>query len=138
MLTAKEAVDRAPSPGALVATADLIKNQPEFLQNSSASSTVLSRLRTPAAGRRSSENVQTPSGFSGAARGYAGRIAVSVYAGQRAGERNWLGGGKDSKLAQVLHDTAEFLKEQQKITTVLDDYSAFIDPRFVSATLASN
>lgn len=141
LLTAKEAADRgAVTFGALAATADLIKDQPQFLQNFVGIVDKYYRDLAQAPWTEDSEHVQALARFTGAKpEDIAGRIAVSVYvpASEQASAA-WLGGGKDSKLAAVLHDTAEFLKEQQKITTVLDDYSAFIEPRFVSATLASN
>jgi taurine transport system substrate-binding protein len=143
LLTAKEAADRgAVTFGALVATADVIKDHPAFLQSFVGVVDKYYRdlAQNPGSWTPESENVQALAKFSGAKpEDIASRIAVSVYvpASEQA-SATWLGGGKDSKLAAVLHDTAEFLKEQQKITTVLDDYSAFIDPRFVSATLASN
>lgn len=141
LLTAKEAADRgAVTFGALVATADLVKDQPQFLQSFVGIVDRYYRDLAQQPWTADSEHVQALAKFTGAKPDdIASRIAVSVYvpASEQA-SATWLGGGKDSKLAAVLHDTAEFLKEQQKITTVLDDYSAFIDPRFVSATLASN
>jgi len=40
----------------------------------------------------------------------------------------WLGGGTQKTIAV----TAKFLKEQKKISTVLDDYSKFVDPSFIA------
>jgi taurine transport system substrate-binding protein len=143
LLTAKQAADRgAITFGALIATAELIKDKPQFLQSfvSIVDKYYRDLAQNPRNWTADSENVKVLAKFSGAKpQDIADRIKVSVYvpASEQASP-NWLGGGKDSKLAKVLHDTAEFLKEQQKITTVLDDYSAFIDPHFVAATLASN
>jgi len=143
LLTAREAADRgAVTFGALVATGDLVNNQPQFLQSlvGIVDGYYRDLQQNPGSWTAESEHVQALARFSGAKpQDIAARIAVSNYvpAREQAGA-TWLGGGKDSKLAAVLRDTAEFLKEQQKITTVLDDYSAFIDPRFVAATLASN
>jgi taurine transport system substrate-binding protein len=143
LLTAKEAADRgAVTFGALVATADLIKDKPEFLQNfvSIVDKYYRDLAQTPGGWTPDSANVQALSKFTGAKPDdIAERLKVSVYvpANEQA-SANWLGGGSDSKLAHVLRDTAVFLKEQQKITTVLDDYSAFIDPRFVAAVVAAN
>ena len=143
LLTAKEAADRgAITFGALVATADLLKDKPEFLQNfvSIVDKYYRDLAQTPGGWAPDSANVQALSKFTGAKPAdIADRLKVSVYvpASEQA-STNWLGGGSDSKLAHVLHDTAVFLKEQQKITTVLDDYSAFIDPRFVAAIVAAN
>lgn len=41
----------------------------------------------------------------------------------------WLGGGA----AQALRETALFLKDQKKISMVLDDYAPFVNPTFVQA-----
>lgn len=45
----------------------------------------------------------------------------------------WLGGGEESGLAHILKDTAEFLKEQKKISAVLPSYAAFVTPDVVKA-----
>jgi len=45
----------------------------------------------------------------------------------------WLGGGKASGAAQALASTAEFLKAQKRIPSVLPDYSVVINPSFVDA-----
>lgn len=42
---------------------------------------------------------------------------------------DWLGGGA----AQALRETALFLKDQKKISTVLDDYGPFVNASFVQA-----
>ncbi|MFC3059709.1 taurine ABC transporter substrate-binding protein [Paenirhodobacter populi] len=54
------------------------------------------------------------------------------------GTAAWLGGGADGAVARTLKDTAAFLKEQKKITAVLDDYSPFVDPQFVDALKVTN
>ena len=98
------------------------------------------KQRDPALVRKRGPRALGLSKFSGAkAEDIAARLKVSVYipaADQASGQ--WLGGGEGSKLAEVLKDTAGFLKEQKKINQVLDSYAAFVDPRFVQATLASN
>jgi taurine transport system substrate-binding protein len=45
----------------------------------------------------------------------------------------WLGGGKDSGVAKAMADTAQFLKEQGRITEVASDYSKFVNPEFAKA-----
>jgi taurine transport system substrate-binding protein len=51
----------------------------------------------------------------------------------------WLGGGEKSGAAKILQATAEFLKEQKKITQVLPSYAAFVTPEFLpSGGAASN
>jgi taurine transport system substrate-binding protein len=143
LLTAKQAAERgAVTFGALVATGDLIKEHSDFVQKFV---TIVDKyykdIEThPGNWTAGSDNVKALAKFSGARpEDIAGRIAVSTYvpAADQASSK-WLGGGEQSDLAHVLHDTAEFLKGQQKINQVLDSYAAFVDPRFVQATLASN
>ena len=45
----------------------------------------------------------------------------------------WLGGGEKSGLAEILKNTAVFLKEQKKISDVLPSYAAFVTPDVVIA-----
>ena len=68
----------------------------------------------------------------------SGKVILTAKQAADQASPQWLGGGEGSKLASVLKDTAGFLKEQQKINAVLDSYAAFVDPRFVQATLAAN
>jgi taurine transport system substrate-binding protein len=46
---------------------------------------------------------------------------------------DWLGGGKDGKVAKALANTATFLKAQGRITDVPDDFSKFVDSEFAAA-----
>jgi taurine transport system substrate-binding protein len=143
LLTAKQAAERgAVTFGALVATGDLVKDHSDFVQKFVKITDKYYRDAEthPENWTATSENVKALSKFTGAKpEDIAQRIKVSVYipAGDQASPQ-WLGGGEGSKLAAVLKDTAQFLKEQQKINAVLDSYAAFVDPRFVQATLASN
>jgi len=50
--------------------------------------------------------------------------------------RRWLGGGARGGAARALAFTAEFLKEQKKIPTVLSDYATVVDPEWVEKVLA--
>jgi taurine transport system substrate-binding protein len=143
LLTAKQAAERgAVTFGALVATGDLVKDHADFVQKfvKIVDGYYRDAETHPEHWTATSENVQALSKFTGAKpEDIASRLKVSVYvpAAQQASTQ-WLGGGDGSTLAHVLKDTAQFLKEQQKINKVLDSYAAFIDPRFVQATLASN
>jgi taurine transport system substrate-binding protein len=143
LLTARQAADRgAVTFGALVATGDLIKEHSDFLQQFvKIVDKYYKDLEThPENWTADSDNVKVLAKFTGAKpKDIADRIKVSAYvpAADQASAK-WLGGGEQSALAHVLHDTAEFLKGQQKINQVLDSYAAFIDPRFVQAALASN
>lgn len=45
----------------------------------------------------------------------------------------WLGGGKDSGVAKAMANTAQFLKEQGRITEIPPDFSKFVDPTYAAA-----
>jgi taurine transport system substrate-binding protein len=47
----------------------------------------------------------------------------------------WLGGGADGGGAKALQFTAEFLKEQGKVDTVLPDYAKFVTPAYAEAAM---
>jgi taurine transport system substrate-binding protein len=143
LLTAKQAAKRgAITFGALVATADLVNEHADFVQKfvKITDKYYRDQHNHPQNWSATSEHVKALAKFSGAKpEDIAARIAASNYVpGDAQASAQWLGGGEGSKLAAVLKDTAAFLKEQQKINQVLDSYAAFIDPRFVQATLASN
>ncbi len=143
LLTAKEAAERgAVTFGALVATAETVADDSDFLQRfvSIVDGYYRDLQNTPGGWTADSPHVQALSQFSGAKpQDIADRLKVSVYVptSVQAGPE-WLGGGESGKLAKVLLDTAAFLKEQQKITKVLDSYAPFFDPRFVAAAVAAN
>ena len=45
----------------------------------------------------------------------------------------WLGGGKDSGVAQAMANTAKYLKEQGRITDVPADFGKFVNPEYAAA-----
>jgi taurine transport system substrate-binding protein len=45
----------------------------------------------------------------------------------------WLGGGKDGGVAKAMASTANFLKEQGRITDVPADFGKFVNPEFAAA-----
>ena len=47
------------------------------------------------------------------------------------GSDAWLGGGEHSGVATILKNTAAFLKEQKKISTVLPSYAQFVTPDYL-------
>jgi taurine transport system substrate-binding protein len=47
----------------------------------------------------------------------------------------WLGGGEDSRAAQALRYTAEFLKEQKKIPAVPESFAQFVNPTYVEMAM---
>lgn len=80
-----------------------------------------------------SEPVQAVAKWSGAE---AGNVpdSLALYAfvtpQEQAGEQ-WLGGGESSVVASSLHATAEFLRDQGIIASVLPDYSVGVNPGWV-------
>ena len=47
----------------------------------------------------------------------------------------WLGGGAEGGAAKALYFTSAFLKEQDKIDTLLDDYGTAVTPAYVEAAM---
>lgn len=45
----------------------------------------------------------------------------------------WLGGGRNGGVAKAMAETANFLKEQGRITAVAPDYSVFVNPAYAAA-----
>lgn len=60
------------------------------------------------------------------------KATVAIPLSEQIG-KDWLAGG----VATTLKDTAQFLKEQRKITAVKDSYAEFVDPQYANAVLAS-
>ena len=48
---------------------------------------------------------------------------------------DWLGCGKEGGAARALTATAQFLKSEKKIPSVLSDYSLFVNPQWVKLAL---
>ena len=63
-------------------------------------------------------------------------LAVGVPPLDEQTSEKWLGGGDKSSVARILKDTAEFLKDQKKITAVKDSYGEFADPQYAEAAKA--
>lgn len=62
--------------------------------------------------------------------------SLSLYAFPTLAEQaspQWLGGGASSRAVFALHDTATFLKGQQQISSVLPDYTQYVNPSYVQA-----
>jgi len=50
----------------------------------------------------------------------------------------WLGGGRDGGAAQALRFTAEFLKAEKQVPTVLGDYARAVNPHWVESARAGD
>ena len=63
----------------------------------------------------------------------AAMAAYNFPSAKEQASNTWLGGGKDGGVAKAMADTANFLKEQGRITAVAPDYSAFVNPTYAAA-----
>jgi taurine transport system substrate-binding protein len=62
--------------------------------------------------------------------------AMAAYNFPSAAEQaspTWLGGGSSGGVAKAMADTARFLKEQGRITSVAPDYGTFVNPAYAAA-----
>jgi taurine transport system substrate-binding protein len=138
LVTSKDVADKgAPTFSAWVATGAFAKDHPDFLK---AFAGVIARQQTSFVNDKSawgpdSENAKLLAGLLGgtpadqsSALKNLNLLPVKVQASDA-----WLGGGEKSGLAEILKNTAVFLKEQKKITDVLPSYSAFVTPDVVIA-----
>lgn len=136
LLTSRQVADRgAPTFSAWVATASFAKDNPAFLKGFSG---VVERYSASfrddkAAWGPDSANAKTLATLLGGTPADQAAALTNlslVPAGQQA-SKDWLGGGENSGAAKILKDTAEFLKEQKKITTVLPSYGGFVTADYV-------
>jgi len=136
LLTSKEVADRgAPTFSAWVATAAFAKENPDFLKNFSA---VIDKYSTDFV--KNKANWGPDSGHAKALAKLlggtpqdqaAGILNLSLLPLDKQASDAWLGGGEKSGAAQILKATAEFLKDQKKITAVLPSYAAFVTPDYL-------
>ena len=138
LLTSKQVADRgAPTFSAWVATAAFAKQNPAFLKTFA---TVIDKesssfLKDRAAWGPASENAKTLAKLLGGtpADQANGITRLSLLSVQQQASADWLGGGEASGVAKILKATAEFLKDQKKITAVLPSYAAFVTPDYLPA-----
>jgi taurine transport system substrate-binding protein len=143
LVTSKQVSERgAPVFGALVVTTKFAEANPEFLSRYVAlvDQYYASFLHDKAAWGPDSENAKLIAGLQGGTpKENAERmLATNVIPLADQVTDKWLGGGDKSGVAQVLSDTAGFLKDQHKITAVKDSYADFVDPRYAAAAQTLN
>jgi taurine transport system substrate-binding protein len=63
----------------------------------------------------------------------AAMAAYNFPSAKEQASNTWLGGGKAGGVAKAMADTASFLKEQGRITSVAPDYSVFVNPTYAAA-----
>ncbi len=136
LLTSRQVADRgAPTFSAWVATGSFAKENPAFLKSFAG---VIERYSTSfqsdkAAWGPESDNARTLAKLLGGtpADQAAALTNLSLVPAKQQATPTWLAGGEGSGIARILKDTAEFLKEQKKITTVLPSYGGFITTDYV-------
>ncbi|BAI74928.1 sulfonate/nitrate/taurine transport system substrate-binding protein (plasmid) [Azospirillum sp. B510] len=136
LLTSREVADRgAPTFTAWVATAAFAKENPAFLTSFAGTIERYSTsFRTDkAAWGPDSENAKTLAKLlGGTPSDQASALTnLSLVPAEVQASTAWLAGGEGGGAAKILKETAEFLKEQKKITTVLPSYGGFVTADYV-------
>ncbi len=138
LVTSKDVADRgAPTFSAWVATGAFAHDNPEFLKSFVA---VIDKYQKSfaedkAAWGPESANAKTLATLlGGKPEDQAAALQnLSLLTPEQQASAAWLGGGDKSGAASILKATAEFLKEQKKISEVLPSYAAFVTPVAVEA-----
>lgn len=143
LLTAGQVADRgAPTFSALVVTGKFAKANPDFLGQyvRLIDGYTTSYLSNPVGWGPESENAKAIAKLQGgtaAENSEQLKTTVVPPLDEQASDK-WLGGGDKSAVAKILKDTAGFLKDQKKITTIKDSYASAADPQYADAAKASN
>ena len=136
LLTSKQVAERgAPTFTAWVASGAFVKSHADFLKKFSAviHKQDASFTHNKAAWNANSDNAkQLAQLLGGTALNQANGLSnLSLVDIKTQSTKAWLGGGEKSGIAKILKDTAEFLKEQKKISSVLPSYAAYVTPDLV-------
>lgn len=139
LVTSREVAEGgAPTFSAWVAAGEFAKANPEFLKAYAGvvDKTYASFRQDPAAWGPDSENAKTLAKFLGgtAEQQAAALKNLTLLTPEEQASSKWLGGGEDAGAAKILKDTAAFLKEQGKVSRVLDSYADFVTPAAVALT----
>jgi taurine transport system substrate-binding protein len=143
LITSGEVAKRgAPVFSALVVTGDFARKNPEFLTKYVAliDKYYVDFAKNPNNWGPASENIKLIAKLQGGTpeENYGWLKTTVVIPLQDQVTDAWLDGGDKGSVAQTLKNTAQFLKEQKKITAIKDSYAKFVDPQFAKAALASN
>lgn len=136
LLTSKQVADRgAPTFTAWVATGGFAKDNGPFLKKFAG---VIERYSTSfqsdkAAWGPESDNTKALAKLLGGtpADQASALTNLSLVPAKEQATNAWLAGNEKSGAAKILKDTAEFLKEQKKITSVLPSYGGFFTADYV-------
>lgn len=139
LLTSGEVAKRgAPTFSAIVATGDFAKEHPDFITRYTqlVDDYFQSYQDGGVAWSADSENVKLISRLQGGTPANVFEQLKSTIGVPPLDEQTtdqWLGGGDKGGVVKILKDTADFLKEQKKITAVKDSYAEFADPQYAEA-----
>lgn len=141
LITSKEVADKgAPTFSAWVAASKFATSNPDFLKSFSAvvDKYYASFAKDKGAWGPESDNAkQLAKLLGGTADQQASALGnLNLLTPETQASAAWLGGGETSGAARILKDTAQFLKDQGKVSQVLPSYAAFVTPTALSA--ASN
>ena len=139
LITAKEVAEKgAPTFSAWVAADDFAEANPDFLKSFAGvvDKEYASFAKDPAAWGPDSENTKLLAKLIGgtSAQHAASLKNLNLLPPEVQASEAWLGGGEKSGAAKILKATAEFLKEQGKISEVLPSYAAFVTPDALALT----
>lgn len=143
LITSGEVAARgAPVFSALVVTGEFAKKNADFLSKyiDLIDEYYVDFNKNPSAWGPDSANIKLIAGLQvGTPEENAGWLKTTVVVPLREQvTKAWLGGDAESAVAKTLKDTAQFLKEQRKITAIKESYGEFVDPKFAAAAVASN
>ncbi|WP_152047541.1 taurine ABC transporter substrate-binding protein [Aureimonas psammosilenae] len=138
LITSKEVAERgSPTFSAWVAAGSFASEHPDFLKSFAGvvNKEYASFAADPAAWGPDSENAKVLAKFIGGSPEQQAAALKNLNLLKPADQASaaWLGGGEQSGAAKILKDTAQFLKDQGKVSRVLDSYAAFVTPDAVAA-----
>ena len=131
LVTSKEVAEKgAPTFSAWVAASKFGDDNPEFLKKFAGviNKYYASFAKDRAAWNADSSNAKELAKFlGGTAEQQASALNnLNLLTPQVQASAEWLGGGEKSGAAKILKDTAQFLKDQGKVTEVLPSYAEFV------------
>lgn len=133
LITSKDVATRgAPTFSAWVATSSFAAENPAFLRSYAGviNTYYASFAADKAAWGPDSENTKLLAKIlGGTPEQHAAALKnLNLLTPDEQASANWLGGGEASGAAKILKDTAQFLKDQGKVSQVLPSYAAFVTP----------
>ncbi|KQT64496.1 MULTISPECIES: taurine ABC transporter substrate-binding protein [unclassified Aureimonas] len=139
LITSKEVAEKgSPTFSAWVAAGSFADENPDFLKAFAGvvNASYASFAKDPAAWGPTSENAKVLAQFLGGTpeQQAAALKNLNLLPAETQASAAWLGGGEASGAAKILKDTAQFLKDQGKVSKVLDSYAAFVTPSAVALT----